>query len=47
VKPKTDHRPQDGNVLWDKVTDYLKLGHSPELSWNIQVDESSKPEAGH
>ena len=30
VKPKTERRLQVGNVLWGKVTDYLKLGYSPE-----------------
>lgn len=30
VKPKTDRRLRVGNVLWGKVTDYLKLGYSPE-----------------
>ena len=30
VKPKVDRRLKPGNVLWEKVTDYLKLGYSPE-----------------
>lgn len=30
VKPKTERCLQVGNVLWGKVTDYLKLGYFPE-----------------
>ena len=29
-KPKVERRLKPGNVLWGKVTDYLKLGYSPE-----------------
>ena len=30
VRPKFERRLKPGNVLWGKVTDYLKLGYSPE-----------------
>ena len=30
VKPKVEHRLKPGNILWGKVTDYLKLGFAPE-----------------
>ena len=30
AKPKVERRLQPGNALWGKVTDYLKLGYSPE-----------------
>jgi IS30 family transposase len=30
VKPRVERRLQSGNVLWNAVMDYLRLGYSPE-----------------
>ena len=44
AKPKVERRLQPGNVLWGKVTDYLKLGYSPEqISGTLKLIHPNTP----